>query len=232
MESIIYYKKYDAITVTKLDKHTMKNRGHWRLHKSNSGWNLLVRWKVGSKTWVPLKNLKKSHPAEVSEFSKARGIDDKTAFDWWMTYTPRKRDITISATKYRIINTTPQNGIVITTNVEHAYKIDKRNHNWFWRDTLENEMHNVRISFEILNNNTSTSVGWKKFTGHLIFNVNMEFSQKTWWVLDGHNTPNPIGSTYAGVMLRYSVWIVFKYAYLNRLDVCASEIQNTNLQAP
>ena len=58
------------------------------------------------------------------------------------------------------------------------------------------------------------------------------FLLKKWWILDGHNNPYTIGSIYAGVMSRYSVWIVFTYAALNKLDVCVADIQKVYLQAP
>ena len=40
---------------------------------------LLVHWKDGSETWVPLKDMKESHPIEVAEFAKARGVADEPA---------------------------------------------------------------------------------------------------------------------------------------------------------
>jgi hypothetical protein len=51
------------------------------------------------------------------------------------------------------------------------------------------------------------------------------------WVLDGHKTPNPIGSTYAGVTSRDSIRIAFTHAALNGLEVFAADIRNTCLQA-
>ena len=51
-------------------------------------------------------------------------------------------------------------------------------------------------------------------------------------VLDGHHTPDPIGSTYTGVVSRESVRIALTYAALNKLDVYAADIQNAFLQAP
>ena len=69
-------------------------------------------------------------------------------------------------------------------------------------------------------------------TGHLVFDVKMDLTRKARWVLDGHRTPNPIGSTYAGVVSRESVRIAFTYAALNQLDIGASDIRNAYLQAP
>ena len=60
----------------------------------------------------------------------------------------------------------------------------------------------------------------------------MDFTRNARWVLDGHNTPDPVGSTYAGVVSRYIARIAFTYAALNGLDVFVAEIRNAYLQAP
>jgi len=51
-------------------------------------------------------------------------------------------------------------------------------------------------------------------------------------VKDGHLTPDPEGSTYAGVVSRESIRIALTYAALNGIDVMAADIQNAFLQAP
>ena len=123
------------------------------------GWKLLVHWKDGSETWVPLKDMKESHPIEVAEFAKARGVADEPAFAYWVPYTLRKRDVIISSIKTRIRKTTHKYGIEIPTSIEHAYLIDEKNTNRFWRDAIEKEMHNVGIAFEVLEEGTNTPVG-------------------------------------------------------------------------
>ena len=60
----------------------------------------------------------------------------------------------------------------------------------------------------------------------------MDFTRKARWVLDGHRTPDPIGSTSAGVVSHESVRIAITYATLNGLQVFAADIRNTYLQAP
>ena len=69
-------------------------------------------------------------------------------------------------------------------------------------------------------------------TYHLVFDVKMDFSRKARWLLDGHRSADPIGSTYARVVSRDSVRIALTYADLNYIDVLAADIQNTYLQAP
>ena len=93
-------------------------------------------------------------------------------------------------------------------------------------------MYNVGVAFEILDEGAHPPHGWKQVTGHLVWDVKMDFTRKARWVLDGHKTPDPIGSTYAGVVLRESARIALTYAALNELDVFAADIRNAYLQAP
>ena len=138
----------------------------------------------------------------------------------------------ISMVKSRVRATTHKYGIEMARNLKHAYELDAKNGNTFWRDAVQKEMRNVGIAFEVLPNTDHPPVGWKSVTGHLVFDVKMDFSRKARWVLDGHKTPDPTVSTYAGVVSRESVRIALTYAALNGIDVTAADIQNAYLQAP
>jgi hypothetical protein len=93
-------------------------------------------------------------------------------------------------------------------------------------------MTEIGVAFEVLAESQRAPPVWSKVTGHLIWDLKMDFRRKARWVLNGHKTPNPIGSTYAGVVSRDSVRIAFTYAALNGVDVCAADIKNAYLQAP
>eukprot|EP00957_Ditylum_brightwellii_P000822 65426-Ditylum_brightwellii.AAC.1 len=93
-------------------------------------------------------------------------------------------------------------------------------------------MINIEIAFGILENDMKTPTGWNKVTGHIIFDVKMDFTKKVRWVLDGHKTPDSVGSMYVGVISRESVRIAFTYAALNDLDILTTDIQNAHLQTP
>ena len=93
-------------------------------------------------------------------------------------------------------------------------------------------MHTVGIAFQILEEDENMPVGWTEATGHMTFDVRMDFTRKARWVLDGHRLPDPFGPTYAGVVSRDSVRIAFTYAALNDLELLAADIRNTYLQAP
>ena len=65
MQGIVDFKKDEAVAISKADKSVVTARGQRRLRKSTEGWNLLIQWRDGSETWVPLKDLKESHPVET-----------------------------------------------------------------------------------------------------------------------------------------------------------------------
>ena len=54
------------------------------MRKITQGWKLLVAWKDKTETWIPLRIMKESHPVEVAEFARAKRIDPKPAFSWWV----------------------------------------------------------------------------------------------------------------------------------------------------
>jgi hypothetical protein len=231
LDSIIDHSK-DEKAIDKDDMYTTTKSGQRRIRKSTQGWKLLVLWKDGSEQWIPLKILKESHPVEVAEFAVSRGIDAEPAFCWWTPYTLRKRDRIISAVKSRIAKTSHKYGVEIPNNIEHAFLLDKQNGNTFWRDSINKEMENLKVAFDILPEGKNAPPGYSKASGHIIFDVRMTLERKARWVKDGHKTPEPGWSTFAGVVSRESVRIALTYAALNALPVCGCDIQNAYLQAP
>ena len=132
-----------------------------------------------------------------------------------------KRDVILSAVKSCIRKTTHKYGIEIPTSVEHAHKIDAKNGNTFWRDTITLEMFNNGVAFEILDENKRAPPGWHQVTGHMVFDVKMDFTRKARFVLDGHKTADPVGSTYADTVSCESARIAPTCTALNNLDIFA-----------
>ena len=231
LDSILdYHMDDDAVPMSQ--KYVTTKSGQKRLRKTTQGWKLLVLWKDGSEQWVPLKLLKEVHPVEVAEFAKARDIHEFPAFAYWVPYVLRKRDNIIASVTSRIKRTTHKYGIEVPTSIEHAKKIDSINGNRYWQNAIDKEMSNVKVAFEILGEGEKAPVGWTQSSGHLVFDVKMDFTQKARWVKDGHKTADPEQSTYAGVVSRESVRIALTYAALNDINVTACDIKNAYLQAP
>jgi hypothetical protein len=231
LDSIIDYRS-DGNAITKENKYVMTKSGQRRLRKTTEGWKLLVLFKDGSEQWIPLKILKETNPLDVAEFAKSKGLTDEAAFDWWVPFTLRQRDRIIAAVNTRVRRTSHKYGIEVPFTLDQAKKLDHINGNNLWEQAINLEMANVKVAFEILDTDQAIPVGWTKSSGHLVFDVKMDFTRKARWVKDGHRTPTPAESTYAGVVSRESVRICLTYAALNGLDVQAADIKNAYLQAP
>ena len=168
----------------------------------------------------------------MAEYEKSRGIDDEPAFKWWVPYTLRKRDNIIAAVKARVRLATHKYGIEVWRSIKHAKQLDKKNGNIFWIQALAKEMHNVFIVFELLDQGAKAPLGWTPSSGHIIFDVKMDFTRKSRWVKDGHKNPDPSMSNYSGVVSRDNVHISLTYDALNDFYVTASDTQNAYLQVP
>ena len=232
MDGIVDHRVDPSQAVPKEEKYVQTKRGQKRLCVTTSGWTLLVRWKDGTETWILLKDMKESHPVEVAEYARASRIDDEAAFAWWVPFTLRKRDLVVSAVQKRIRKLNRKFGIEVPSTVEEAFELDRKRGNTMWRDALNKEMTNIGIGFEVLPEGQSAPPGWRKTSGHLVWDVKMDFTRKARWVLDGYKSPDPVGSKYAGVVSRESVRIALTYAALNGLQVFSADIRNAYLQAP
>ena len=84
--------------------------------------------------------------------------------------------------------------------VQNAIDLDPRNGNTFWQDASAKEMSNLMIAFEIFAPNLKATPGWFNTSGHIIFDVKMDFTRKACWVKDGHKTPDSTTSSIAGVV--------------------------------
>ena len=112
----------------------------------------------------------------------------------------------------------------IPTSVAHAYRIDIANGNHLWRNAINKEMGNLKVAFDILSEGSKLPPGYRKASGHIIFDVRMTLERKARWVKDGHRTPEPLNSIFVGVVSRESIRIALTYASLNSLDMWGADI--------
>ena len=52
-------------------------------------------------------------------------------------------------------------------------------------------MENLGVVFDVSENHQNIFVGWTKASGHLIWNVKIDFTGMVRWVKDGHRTNDP-----------------------------------------
>ena len=227
LESIIDHSR-DGSAVRKEQLSSAQGSVH---RKTTKGWKLRVKWRDGSQEWTALSDLKESYPVQVADYAKANDLVDEPAFKWWVPYTLRKREFICSSVKARMKHKNIKYGIRVPANLKEAFALDKENGNNLWQKAYEKEMRNVGIAFQILGDGEKRP-GYTKASGHLIFDVKMDMTRKARWVMDGHRTPDPETSSYAGVVSKESIRVALTYAALHDIPVWAADIKNAYLSAP
>ena len=154
----------------------------------------------GTRTWVPLKDMKESYPIESAEFAISSQLTDSPAFTWWVPFTLKKRDQIISKVQHRLVKKKFKYGFEVPNSVQEAYEIDKRNNNTRWRDAISKEMRNVRIAFNLLQDDDNIPPAYEFVPCHLVFDVKMDGTAKARLVAAGCGTADPQGSTWIGVV--------------------------------
>ena len=96
MEGIVDCCKDESVAVMKTDKYVYTKRGQWWLRMMTAGWDVLVRWKDQTESWIKMSDMKESYPVETAEFAKLKGIDDDA---WWTPYVLWKRDVILPSIK-------------------------------------------------------------------------------------------------------------------------------------
>lgn len=206
--------------------------------RTTKGWDLLIEWKDGTTSWVPLKQVKDSNPVELAEYAAAHKLLNKPVFNWWAKWTLNKRDRIINKVKSRYWKTTHKFGIRIPKTVEEALRIDRETGTTFWTDAIDKEMRHVLPAFCITDftleqiKSGKVLIGYQLIKCHMIFDVKIEgLIRKARFVAGGHMTDAPESITYSSVVSRDSVRIAFLYAALNGLSLWAADVTNAYLNA-
>ena len=64
------------------------------------------------------------------------------------------------------------------------------------------KMENVSVAFGVLEDRKKPSAAHKQVPLHMIYDIKMEFTRKARLLAEGCRIPNPVTSTYAGVVSR------------------------------
>jgi len=201
---------------------------------TTKGWHLIVAWKDGTSTSVPLREMKNSYPLETAEYAINNKLDKEPAFAWWVPHVIRKKARIISKVKKgkkKYWDRTHKYGIKLPKSVQQDLDIDRETGTTYWRDAIAKEMQNVIPAFKF-NDDDSIPVGYKHITCHMIFDIKMVgLVHKARFVAGGHLTDPPVESVYSSVVTRESVRIVFLIAALNDVDILGADVQNAYINA-
>jgi hypothetical protein len=58
--------------------------------RTTKGWHLLVEWKDGSSSWVPLTDLKDAYPVQVADYAVTNNLTAEPTFRWWVPFVLKK----------------------------------------------------------------------------------------------------------------------------------------------
>jgi hypothetical protein len=190
-----------------------------------------VKWKDGSTIWESLNDLKESNPVEFAEHAVGAKLVLEPAFAWWVPFTLKRRDGMIGKINACFARKTHKFGIAVPSTVKEALQMDKENGNTVWWDSIQKEMKNVQVAFNILDDGENLPPGHTFVKCHVVFHVKMDLTRKSSYVADGHVTDPPSSVTCASVASGESVCIVPTLAALNGLEVLSSNMQNACLTA-
>ena len=123
MDKIVDHRKedtaYDKANGFVIDKYG--NKSHRTMTK---GWKLLVNWKDGTQSWIPLTEVKDSNPIELAENTVAKEFNKEPAFTWWVPFTLHKCNRIIAAVNNMTKKKSHKYGIKVPRSVAHAYELD------------------------------------------------------------------------------------------------------------
>jgi hypothetical protein len=224
-----------SLTTISLADQNIAAKGRPTKRRNIHGWKICCQWKDGSMTWESLKELKESHPLEMAEYAVTQGIEHEPVFNWWVPQVLQLRKCIISLVKKQKMSYLKKNmkfGIKVSTSVDHALKIDKRNGNTLWAGTIAKEMKDVHIAFKCLNLGKRTPLDYKWIKCYMIFDIKIEdFRRKAHMVSGGHMTGALTIMTYASVVSRETVRIALTIAALNDLELKVADILNAYISS-
>jgi hypothetical protein len=71
MGGIVDHRRDHTKAVSVEEAYVVTKSGQKRLRKTTIGWDLLVRWKDQSESWVRLADMKEAHPVEAADYAKS-----------------------------------------------------------------------------------------------------------------------------------------------------------------
>jgi hypothetical protein len=133
---------------------------------SMAGWDLEVKWKDGTTSWLPLKELKETNGVEVTQYAMDNRLLEEPAFAWWAPHYLKKTHRLIKLSKSRCIRKGYKFGIRLPNSIKEALALDRENGNRLWEDVILKEGGGVRIEVK---ENSKPPPGYKEAKLMMIF---------------------------------------------------------------
>ena len=168
-------------------------------HK-RSKYNVMVEWESGEVTLESLPLIPKDNPVTCTLYAKKHDLLDTTTSKRLIRAVKQSRIHQVRASaRY-------QHGFQVSTDYNHAIRLDKKNSNTHWRDTLDLESSQIH-------------------------ELNLDDRSKERLVTDGHLTKEPVESIYSGVVSLRSLRMVVFLSKLNNLEIWGADVNNAYPEA-
>ena len=173
--------------------------------KTKWGWHFLMCTKDKSLEWMTLKELKASHPIELTKYVVANHLTEEPAFKWWVPHISHQQNQSISKVKSWYWQTTHKFGIRLPHSIEEALEIDEQTGTNFWQQVINKEMQHVKIAWIAKDGFTPKQVrkgqvpelrSFQEIGCHCIFNIKMDFTRKCRFIAGSHTTEAPAAIAY------------------------------------
>ena len=178
-------------------------------HK-RSKYNVMVEWESGEVTLESLPLISKDNPVTCTLYAKKHDLLDTTRWKHLKRYTKTSKSLIRAVKQSRIhqvrASARYQHGFQVSTDYNHAIRLDKKNINTHWRDTLDLESSQIH-------------------------ELNLDDRSKERLVTDGHLTKEPVESIYSGVVSLRSLRMVVFLSQLNNLEIWGADVNNAYPEA-
>ena len=233
MDEIVDHKK-DHTAISHENHYFIKN-GRKYTKWTTQGWSLCVKWKDGSTSWVPLKDLKEGNPIKLAEYVEANHLLWEPAFAWWApgALCRRCRIIKAVAARHSHYHKRYEKfGLELPKTVKRALEIDRTMGTDFWCQAIIKEMGNIDPCIDLIPEGKDPPPGYEFICTNIVFDIKMDFTRKARFMADGSTMEVPSEFTFASVMSWDSVRLALLYAALNDLDILSVDMAVAYLNAP
>jgi hypothetical protein len=200
---------------------------------------VLVEWENGEITTEPLSVIAADDPVTCAACAREHDLLDVEGWKRFRSLAKREKHFLrlVKQAKMKSYrqSTNYKFGYRIPKDYKEALKLDELNQNTKWEDATITEMSQLK-EYECFINagiygQDKPPDGHKKIRAHLVFDVKHDGRHKACYVAGGHLTNIPNESVYSGVVSLRGLRMVAFLSELNGLNLRATDIGNTYLEA-
>ena len=206
-------------------------------NKERPGWEVNVKWASAEVSWEPLTVIFTDDPWTVSVYARKHGLLNTPGWKRCKRYAKNTKTLARAANQAKLKNFRCQPvykyGQQVPRNYREAMRIDLKNGNTKWADSIEVEFNQLweYESFKDLGLNAPIPEGYTKIRCHYVFDVKATGKCKSRFCAGGNGTEVPSSSVYSGVVSLQGIRMVTFIAELNDMELWATDIGNAYLES-